>query len=319
MVAVANSETLDLRDRLGFEMEVLRIIADQTQVVDGSVNPTLIELVNRRKGAKIGAKVHITVSETVGSGSARKILDAISALAFLSCFKILDVVVEWILGRNAVPIGGSGPGYTFARKTEVLRTESIELPPTLNEQKWLWAVALGLYQGLIPFRHEVVHRHLYEVTDGVLTIKDSSFESGVLQLDRHELGSLARFVVGLGLVVSRERPLDLHLETLMKYYADQIARIHGGESFRQKEPLRLRVKLSVPEEEGAFVADLSQVRKEVARIHSARDVLFDLDVIAVRDNVAIWRWSIPYDEVPNEEFLELSADLLPQFRERDEV
>lgn len=314
-----NGRTSDLRDRLGFEIEVLRIIADQTQVVDGSVDPTLIELVNRRKGAKIGAKVHINVSDTVGSGTAKTVLDAICALALLSCFKILDVVVEWILGLNAVPVKGSGTGYRFTQKTKDIRTESLELPAILSERAWLWDRALGLYLGLVPFRHEVVHRHSYAVEDDVLTIKDSSCENRVLQLGRHELGSLARFVVGLGLALAEEKPLDLHLEMLMKYYADQTSRIHGGESFEQKEPLRLRVSLTVPEEEGTFVANVSQVRREVTRIHSERDVLFDLDVAAVRDDEAIWEWSIPYDQVPAEELLELTADTLPQYRRRSQT
>ena len=89
-----------LSEKLGYENEVLRLIADQTEVANGIVDPTLIELVSGKRGDIVGAKVHITVSAGVGSGQVGKLLNSISALAFISCFKILDGIVEWILECN---------------------------------------------------------------------------------------------------------------------------------------------------------------------------------------------------------------------------
>jgi len=126
-----------LSEKLGYENEVLRLIANQTEVVDGTVDPTLIELVSRKRGAIVGAKVHITVSASIGSGQVGKLLNSISALAFLSCFKILDGIVEWILECNFNAGALTRFAWRFEEKLHDMNESKLLLPSLLGEQDWL--------------------------------------------------------------------------------------------------------------------------------------------------------------------------------------
>jgi hypothetical protein len=309
------SDMQHLSEKLGYENEVLRLIAVQTQAVDGAVEPGLIELVSRKRGAIVGAKVHITVSDSIGSGQVGRLLDSISALAFLSCFKILDAIVEWILEYNFNAGALTRLAWRFEDKVCDIHQSKLLLPSLLNENDWLRRMTFALYENLLPFRHEIVHRHSYQVSDGVLVVVDTkSDDRGELRIDRHRLGSLARFVIGLGACLTGKAPLDQHMTLRMRYYTDQIADIHGAGVFDQKEPLVVNVKLSVPEEEGTFAADLGQVRQEVQRIHPGRDVLFNLVLCATRDDDSVWKWEIPYDAVPSDTVLVLDEQTLPKYR-----
>lgn len=303
-----------LTEKLGYENEVLRFIANQTEVVDGSVDPTLIELVSGKRGAIVGAKVHITVSDSIGSGQVGRLLNSISALAFLSCFKILDVIVEWVLECNVNAGNLTKSRWQFDCKAHDIKEPNLVLPSLLVEQDWLRGIAFSLYANLLPFRNEIVHRHSYEVIDGVLVVVDTKKGRGELRIDRSGLGSLARFVIGLGDCLTEEAALDQHMTVLMRYYADQIADIHGMGVFDQKEPLVVNVKLTVPEEEGAFTANLGHVRQEIHRIHPGKEVLFNLILSTTRDDKSLWQWELPYDAVPPDAFLVLDEEMLPEFR-----
>jgi len=303
-----------LSEKLGYEKEVLKLIANQTEVVDGTVDPTLIELVSGKRDAVVGAKVAITVGDSIGSGQIEKLLNSILALAFLSCFKILDGIVEWILECNVDAAHLAKFRWPFDCKIQDIKNPNLVLPPLLDKYDWLKMRTFSLYTNLIPFRNEVVHRHKYEVLNGVLVIEDTKEGHGVLQIDRHKLGSLARFIIGLGDCLTDEATLDKHLTLLMRYYADQIADIHGMIVFDQKEPLVVNVKLTVPEEDGNFTADLEHVRRRVKRMHPGREVLFNLTLCAIRNAETIWKWEIPYDAVPTDALVALDGDMLPEYR-----
>lgn len=308
------SETEYLSEKLGYEREVLKLIADQTEVIDGTVDLTLIELVSGKCGAIMGAKVHITIGDSIGSGQVGKLLNSILALAFLSCFKILDGIVEWVLESNFNAGNLAKFRWPFECKVRDIEEPNLVFPPLLVEYDWLKKIAFSIYENLLPFRNEIVHRHSYEVSDGVLVVVDTRKGHGELRIDRHRLGSLARFVIGLGNCLTEEAVLDQHMTLLMRYYADQIADIHDMDVFDQKEPLIVNVKLTVPEEEGTFTADLEHVRREVHRIHPGKEVLFNLILHAVRGEEIIWKWEIPYAAVPPETFLVLDEEMLPEFR-----
>lgn len=304
----------DLSDKLGYEIEMLRIAAGQAGVSDGSVDPGLVELTSGVKGAKVGVAARIAVGDSSGSAETRRLLDAISALSFLACFKVLDVVVEWSLVEGGTAPKGS-VGFSFAQKIDEIGSRGLHLPLPCPEMAWTEDVTGRLYMELAPFRHEVVHRHAYEVCDGILEIKNSSSGSGLLAIDRQTLGALARYVIALTTSLTQPEAATATLQHLMMYYADQLAAIHHAPLFGQKEPLRLRVRLTVHGHAGSFTADLDHVRSTVSRIHLGRDVLFDLMILAVQDGRVAYKWSIPHDRMPGCAQLDLAPETLRDLQE----
>jgi len=234
-----------LFESLGYDVEVLRLIADQTKVIDGTVDPAPIEMVSGKQGAVVGVTATIRVGDGSGSGQAEEILSKISALAFLSCFKILDGIVDWILECNCSAGVLSRAAWRFEDKLHDINKSELVLPPLLVQQDWLKGISFCLYRRLVPFRNEIVHRHQYRVSHGVLVVLDTRSEDRCeLSIDRHRLGTLARYAVGLAGCLSAQVGLDQHMSLLMRYYADQLADIHGMDKFDQKAPLVVHVELS---------------------------------------------------------------------------
>jgi hypothetical protein len=101
-----------------------------------------------------------------------------------------------------------------------------------------------------------------------------------LELDRKQLGFLARFVTALRECLGGKLPFDMISDRLFRYHLDQLVTVHGLAAFGQSLPLVVNVELSVPRSEGVYPAKLKQVRDTLQRIYPTADLLFNLLVLA---------------------------------------
>lgn len=309
MSSTSDDDKTRLKEKIGYELRVLDLASGISDAFDGSVDPTLIELDQRRHGAVIGAKVSITIGESLGAGSAKKVIDSIAALYFITCFKVLDMIVEWILEKNfdEKRIADSPAKLNFVQKAKLMTDPNLSMPPIFDSEKWLRSTVEALYESLRPYRNEVVHGSDYELRDDTLVVSDPKSGSA-LELNTLKLGALARFVVCLGKCLAGDLQLDDFVIRLVKYYSDGLVEIHGGERFNQDKPLVVNVELTVPEADGVFPASLEYVRQEVTRIHPGREVLFNLTVVGIPEHGEPQRWQFSYDTIPDLDMLKLKCE-----------
>lgn len=73
----------------------------------------------------------------------RSFLRAGGPLVFVTVFKILDMLIEWVLAQN-----GLRPTFRFAQKIVNLETASPIFPSAIESRPWLRERLVALYQTL---------------------------------------------------------------------------------------------------------------------------------------------------------------------------
>lgn len=87
-------------------------------------------------------------------------LNAGAPLVFVVTFKLLDMLMEWVLEQN-----GIGSTHRFEQKLKHL-SSSPTFPDVVEARPWLKDRLTGLYRTLEPFRGTVIHGSKFTSTDG---------------------------------------------------------------------------------------------------------------------------------------------------------
>lgn len=285
-----------LRDKVAAELRLLDLIHEAVKPYPGGSTLGRTILVNRQPGRMIGLSGTITIG---GRGARRRLkalVDEMSALTFLVCFRILDMIAEWILGERARI--QSVPDAFWKRAAAVLGLDATAYPEPMRSQPFIGLYLFSLYDRLRRYRNEIVHGEGYSVLDGTLTITLTGRRgSGTLVLTPAELGALVKVVVAGLRLITRQLPYDEHVSRSPRHYLDLIQKCHGRPSFGQAEPVFENVVLKVPERCGAFTADLDWMRHQVAGVRPGKDVLIDLTVVGLVDDRPRYAWRFSPDEV----------------------
>jgi hypothetical protein len=84
-------------------------------------------------------------SSTIHLGWQGGFLNAGAPFVFVSLFKVLDMLIEWILEEN-----GYLPNFRFQYKTEQIKGLSTIFPSVIETRSWLKDRLIGLYEFLAP-------------------------------------------------------------------------------------------------------------------------------------------------------------------------
>lgn len=297
-----------LTEKLDYELWLLDFLSKTQETFEGGSDISTITLTNRQPSAHAA----ITFTEVIGSGAAMKVMDAMMPLTFTASFKILDMFFEWILEENEragniqkIPRGFRG----FKEKIKIISSVQLNYPPLLQSEPYIRDYLFALYSKLSKFRNEIVHKNNFSVLNCKLrieTIENSQLYS--IELDRGELGAFVRTVVAAVNLLTGVLLFGEQEDCLLKYHLDRIKKLHGLSEFRQAKAILVNVILKVPEEKGAFPADVKFVREQISRIHSNINVLFNLKVIGLVNDKPSVCWFFPVGSVPKDEVFELQPD-----------
>ncbi|WP_200963907.1 hypothetical protein [Acidovorax sp. Root219] len=94
-------------------------------------------------------------------------LAAGAPLIFICTFKILDMLIEWILNENGLP-----SSFRFQEKLKNLKN-SPKFPPVIECRPWLQERLIGLYAELEPLRGTVIHDKHFTSTGGGIEVSSS--------------------------------------------------------------------------------------------------------------------------------------------------
>ena len=275
-----------LQIKLDYEVWLLDFLEKHYDTIKGKREIPEIEITSGEPNANL----HEAVSEDMSSFYNATIINAMMPFTFMASFKVLDMIFEWILKENRI---------TFKKKLELLNKESnLQLPPLFESEPYLYTYAKALFYQLLPYRHEVVHKNSFSVSENTLTLS-SSDQGTSLTLSSKQVACLVRFVRLLVRALVGDIVIDRNKNKLLRCYLDVLGPVHGLEIFNQQVPLFVHVKLTVPKQGIAFPADLKQVRDELAHRYSPQEAVFDLKVRAVDGEKLIAKWYFAPEEVPD--------------------
>jgi hypothetical protein len=292
--------------KIEYELWLLEFLSDGEDAPVGDEHRVDMRLSNRDSRAH----VYLRTARTRHSRRAVDVMNAMSPLIFAAAYKTLDMIFEWILEENCAA-GAVAPRkprsrLSFDEKTKCVAKLPLQsFPPLMRSTSDLKERLTALHRKLLGYRHEIVHRSNFSTSGGKLrVIHDTGGHVQVLDLARDELYSLARGVaVAVRLLIGSVTSPALALKGLY-YYLDQVERLHGLGTFGQQKPILLNVQLGVPEEGGAYPADLGTVRGKLRQTHPNCDVLFNLTVVGLVDGEPSSAWHFPCDSLPDgDEFI----------------
>ena len=302
----AEDQNTTLQTKLDYEIWFLSFLEKHYDRVQGKDDPPVIEL---SSGDEF-CNVEMVSEEHLSSLYNVTIINAMMPLTFIASFKALYMIFEWILEENFTNVP-----RPFKKKVELLKKESdLQLPSLFKSQPYLYTYAKTLFCRLLPYRHEVVHKNSFSVSDDALTL--SSSEQGTsLTLSSKQVDHLIRFVHALVRALVGDIVIDRNKEMLLRYYLDVLGPVHGLETFNQQSPLFVHVKLTAPRQGSAFPVDLKQVRDKLALTHPTQEVVFDLKVQAVDGKKLIAKWYFAPEEVPDLDVMTLYEESHKTHRE----
>ena len=295
-----------LQTKLNYEIWFLSFLEKHYDRVQGKDDPPVIELTSDDEFCN----VEMVSEEHHSSLYNVTIINAMMPFTFMASFKTLDMIFEWILEENFANVP-----QPFKKKVKLLKKESdLQLPSLFKSQPYLYTYAKTLFCHLLPYRHEVVHKNSFSVSDDVLTL--SSSEQGTsLTLSSKQVDHLVRFVHALVRALVGNVVIDRNMDMLFRYYLDVLGSVHGLETFNQQVPLFVHVKLTAPKQGAAFPVDLKQVRDKLSLTYPIQEVIFDLKVQAVDGEKLIAKWYFAPEEVPDLDVMTLYEESHKTHRE----
>jgi hypothetical protein len=216
-------------------------------------------------------------------------LNAGGPLVFVAAFKLLDMLIEWILEKN-----GFSSSFRFQQKLEQLNS-SPSVPPLIETRRWLKDRLVGLYKTLEPFRGTIIHDKHFTTADGAIKVASSKkgIKGASVEISATHLRILARTIVSVLKYIDGSWHIDEFREKTLRRDLDELAALHGLPSLGQRSPFHTCVRVYSTDSEPLLV-DPMVIRSDLARHYLNQDCSFDLRVLMVRDSKVVDAYLFPW-------------------------
>lgn len=223
-------------------------------------------------------------------------LNAGAPLVFVTEFKLLDMLVEWVLVEN-----GQRPSHKFSQKIATLKGR-VRFPPLIETRVWLRDRLVALYEELDPLRGTVIHDRHFKGDNGTVTVSRS--RGGTIgppvTFSEQDLRNLAVVLLSLLRYLAGIWTFDEFREKALRRALDEIAHLHRLPSLGQLPPYSLTVRVYVFATDSVSV-DLLKIRQDLSRALPSADVMFDLAIVAVsRDGTRAQGYQVGWEQVRDE-------------------
>jgi len=214
-------------------------------------------------------------------------------LMFITAFKILDMVIEWVLVEN-----GSSSTHKFSEKIREL-SGSVLFPPLIETRPWLRERLCALYERLEPLRGTVIHDRQFTSAGSSLDVRSTKGGAlgPVISMADADLRNLALTVCSLLRYLQGMWQMNAFEEKRLRFALDGLSCLHGLPSLGQLAPQRLEVQLCILDAD-PIVLDLSKIRSDIDAKFPQNDTVFDVRVaVLASDEVAATAYLVPWDQL----------------------
>lgn len=270
-------------------IEAVYEIADQSLFV--KENDHLIYMPD---GTPPNQKIYANAAISLGDWKP-SFLDAGAPLVFITDFKLLDMLFEWILTNNE-----RAPDYRFEKKIKSLKKkEEIEFPPLIEIRPWLRDRLIALYEYLEPLRGTIIHNRHFKSQNGSLEV--SSTRGGEIgsqvTITSKDLRNLSLLIISLLRYLEGEWGVDLFGEKRIRYTLDELKHLHQLTSLGQLPPNYISIRIYIRDEEDIQL-DMGRICNDVKKSLPGQDVIFDLRLITIsRDGSNAKAYLIPWQQL----------------------
>ncbi len=210
-------------------------------------------------------------------------------LVFVSIFKLLDMLIEWVLDENGRP-----STFRFQEKLRHLECCPV-FPPSIESRPWLKERLIGLYRTIEPLRGTIIHNKHFTATDGAIRVSSSrkGMLGAVVEINADRLRKLAVVIVSVVKYTVSAWRLDEHREKILRYGLDELATLHGFHTLSQRSPFRICVRV-YSNGSDPFDIDPRTICDELSTRYPNEDCSFDLRIIMVKGGKAVAAYLFPW-------------------------
>ena len=188
-------------------------------------------------------------------------------LVFVTAFKVLDMLMEWVLIQNGKP-----QTHRFAHKIQATKGAT-QFPSLIETRPWLRERLCALYEELEPLRGTIIHDRRFTSASGSLEV--SSTKGGtagpLVSISETDLRNLALVLVSVLRYLQGAWVMDAFEEKRLRRALDELSHLHKLAMLGQLSPCRLRVRLYVLDED-PITFDIAKVRCDIAAKHKREDL-----------------------------------------------
>jgi len=234
-------------------------------------------------------------------------LRAGAPLILATAFKLLDMLLEWVVAVN-----GTASTYKFAQKIAALKGP-VQFPDPVDGRHWLQERLVALYENLEPLRGTIIHERHFKSLDGALEVSSSrrGAVGPVVAFSPEDLRNLAVLLVSILRYVEGVWVMEAFQEKRIRRTLDELAHLHRCASLAQQVPGFLNVRIYVSAGESIRI-DLAKVRRDVAAKRPDEDVTFCLRIVSIDDDGSrATAYLVPWEELqdPTSTWESMTSDL----------
>lgn len=236
-----------------------------------------------------------TSTAKLGKGVGQAIRSVVP-LIFTSSYKCLDLFVEWFLEINGE--NHTGNRWTFGEKISKIGSISLDKipysPAIFQKYPSIFNCLVNIYSELIDYRHSIIHKNNFELSNSSLIIYDKSDNSYTFRSD--ELFSFSgSILISIDAIV--RGTFDFVTERQLKSMLDNLSFIHNTPNFdvtNHEAPL-IRCPLE-PLGTNPYEWDVptDEIQK-VSLVREGND--FWMNFVGLHNDDAVSEWLVPGDEL----------------------
>lgn len=269
-LAVTPKDIADLRLRTEYEVwlleQVYKIVDDSSKDTGGD---ELVYPLGEKPLVKAG---YMSFNISLFSWQ-DGFLQAGAPLIFVTAFKLLDMLMEWVLVLN-----GKIPNFRFCVKIRQL-DQNVKFPNLIATKEWLRDRLLALYEQLEPLRGTIIHAQHFDSQKGELRV--SSSKGGVIGPEvTINQSSLRNLALSLVIVVRHleGRKMSALTEKSLRRMLDEIGDLHQFKTMGQLPPSQVTVRMYVLSSDQSEI-DISRIDEDIAQTYPDMDMIYKLRIV----------------------------------------
>ncbi|WP_312807485.1 hypothetical protein [Comamonas sp.] len=202
----------------------------------------------------------------------------IAPMLFVTSFKILDMIVEWVVESNRQPVP-----LQFKKKIDILSGSStFKLPDIFINHPWLKTTLINLYKELCDFRNVIVHRKTFTNSNGVLHMefqdKDPNKTVKKINLTDTDIANISEFSASLVNLLLKGK-INMHEELFLQICADKLPHVHHLPKSGRSMRIFVRINYFIPDECVIREVPIAELLEKAKSSSHEKDIHHELVVI----------------------------------------
>ncbi len=219
-------DTTELVDKLGYEKWVINESLQAIKQANGTLSGRTIQFNPENISHFVNAGEHL------GSQRGVRIIEKLSPLLFVTSYKIIDMIFEWILKENSNKVP-----WQFAQKIklykELKQGSSLHIPESIHDEQELLNIMFLLYEKLAPYRNQIIHGSWGSIVNNgdlsfSFTKHEEDYEKEISFKDILNFSEAATLLANEFTTPSLNSSFVF---TTIKFLLDEILNLHGGTPF----------------------------------------------------------------------------------------